>query len=157
MTATFPNILLLALVGFACAQLLHSSCRDLPSRPSCKLAPPSEPHPEPPRQKQNASGFSAAEKHVVYHHGFVASIYPHTHKKKHQSIVIIILNFRNTQRLIHPLAQTSCCLAHTTRQNLALFVARSLKTVLMLKINYRLDLFLGVRSHELAMFIYTSG
>ena len=84
MTATFPNILLLALVGFACAQLLHSSCRDLPSRPSCKLAPPRTPPrtPKAEEKKQNASGFSAAEKHVVYHHGFVASIYPHTHKKK---------------------------------------------------------------------------
>jgi hypothetical protein len=88
------------------------------------------------------------------YHGFVASIYPH--QKKHQSIVIIILNFRDTQRLIHPRAQTSCCLAHTTRQNLALFVARSLKIVFMLKINYRL-VFFGVRSHALAMFIYSSG
>lgn len=63
MTATFPNILLLALVGFACAQLLHSSCCDLPSRPSCKLAPPPEPHPKPPRQKTNSkTRFSAVGK-----------------------------------------------------------------------------------------------
>ena len=160
MTATFPNILLLALVGFACAQLLHSSCRDLPSRPSCKLAPPSEPHPEPPRQKKNSKtrAVSQPQKNMLCTiTGLLLQSIPTHTKKKHQSIVIIILNFRNTQRWIHPRAQTSCCLAHTTRQNLALFVARSLKTVLMLKINYRLDLFLGVRSHELAMFIYTSG